>query len=121
MTDDTIELPTTSVALAKWRVAEQAAAVARRGKVAAAAAVAAAELALEAAAETAAAAKAALDASAKAESSAAKMAEAAKAIALATTSDLVDADSATTMADIDELEAHKDYSDAVDRAKTRRP
>ena len=78
MADETIELPTTSVALAKWRMAEQAAAVARRGRVAAAAAVAAAELALEAAAETAAAAKAALDASAKAESSAAKMAEAAQ-------------------------------------------
>ena len=110
----------TASALQRWREAERAAAVARRGKLAAQAAAQAAEHAAQAAATTAEAAKAALSASVAAEESATRTAAAAKIVVDETRTDAVDAEAVSAMADIDEVEAHVAYGDAVRRAEQRR-
>ena len=112
--------PSVADALEDWRVAERAAAVARRGTLAAEAAAAAAAGAAEAAMATAEAAKSALVAMTLAEASAIKTANAAKLAALSTRADVVDADAASAMADVDEIEAQGRYRAASDRVARSR-
>src|SRR5688572_14196809 len=104
---------TTEKALEGWRNAEQLAAVARRGKLAAQTAVQAAEEAEEAAMSTAAAAKAALESATLAEASAAKTAASARLVVEHTRTNSADADAEAAMADVDEEVAKNQYRSAT--------
>ena len=119
MSDQKQDEKTTSEALAEWRLAEQSAAVARRGRLAAQVAASAAEEAAEAAKATAEAAKSALGAASLAETSAAKTAAAARLVVESTRVDHSDAEAESALADIDEVEAHDRYRTALDRAEKR--
>lgn len=104
---------TTADALQGWRDAERAAAVARRGKLAASVAVTAAEHAAKAALATAAAAKSALEFATLAEESASKTAASSKLVVEATKADQINADTDSAMADAHEIEARERYRGVV--------
>jgi hypothetical protein len=106
-------------ALKQWREAERVAAVARRGKLAAQHAAAAAAEAVEAAVATAEASKAALAAAGLAEASANKTAAAARLLVESTQVDQMDADAMSALADVDETQAKTRYQAAMDRAAER--
>jgi hypothetical protein len=113
------EALTTEVALDQWREAERAAAVARRGRVAAQAAADAASDAASAAKATAEAARAALASMELAETSAAKTAAAARLFVQEARADLADAETDSAMSDVAEADAHNVYRAAIDRAEGR--
>lgn len=117
---DESESLSTAEALQQWRAAERLVAVARRGRVAAEAAAAAAEDAARAATATADAAKAALASMALAETSAAKTAAASKLVVLSTRADLADAETEQAMSEVNEVEAQSQYRAATTRAGEKR-
>ena len=110
---------TPGASLQQWREAERTVAVARRGRVAAEAAVAAADAAALAANDTAESARAARDAAVVAEASAAKTAVAARLVAESTRADLADAESDVALAEVGEADAHLAYRHATKRAADR--
>ena len=116
---DEVKPISTEKALEGWRNAEQLAAVARRGKLAAQAAVRAAQEAEEAAVATAAAAKAALVSATLAEESAAKTAASARSVVENTQLNSADADAESALADIGQQMA-KDHYRAAEAASLRR-
>jgi hypothetical protein len=109
----------TAAALTQWREAERSVAVARRGRVAAQAAMEAARLATEAAQRTATAAKMALESATLAEVSAAETAAAARVVVQSTRGDLAVSEDELALADIGEVEAHERYRNAVERARAK--
>jgi hypothetical protein len=110
---------TTAAALQEWRAAERTVAVAKRGRMAAEAAVLAANEAAEAAISTAEAAKAALVSAKLAETSATKTANAARTVIRTASEYLVDAENDQELSEAEEVAAHDRYQRAALDASRR--
>ena len=109
----------TEDSLGQWREAERAASVARRGRLAAQAALEAANEAARSAQATAEAARAALASMRLAEETAATTARAARLVAEGSRGELADAETDVAMSDLAETQAHDVYRAAVVRAADR--